>query len=89
MTVFTIDQRFRENFKVDFWGGRPPGSASPKVLAATTFREAEQRFLLLFLEKEEYYCINWFRLPPEPQIPRSPWVGFAEGLIATTFREAE
>jgi hypothetical protein len=32
---------------------RPRGSASRRVRQAMVFREAEQRFLLLFLEKEE------------------------------------
>jgi hypothetical protein len=43
-------------FWLIFWGlaPRPPGSASPNYRLAKTFREAEQRFLLLFLEKEEY-----------------------------------
>jgi hypothetical protein len=38
------------------WGHapKPPGSASPSFGLPTVFREAEQRFLLLFLEKEEY-----------------------------------
>jgi hypothetical protein len=39
-----------------YWGQapKPPGSASPSFgYAYIVFREAEQRFLLLFLEKEE------------------------------------
>jgi hypothetical protein len=37
------------------WGQapKPPGLASLGYVLAMTFREAEQRFLLLFLEKEE------------------------------------
>jgi hypothetical protein len=40
---------------LDIWGHapRPPGSASPSFWSVH-FCEAEQRFLLLFLEKEEY-----------------------------------
>jgi hypothetical protein len=39
------------------WGQapKPPGSASPSFGHETLFREAEQRFLLLFLEKEDYH----------------------------------
>jgi hypothetical protein len=35
---------------------------------AKVFCEAEQRFLLIFLEKEEYYTLNWFigGKPPNP-----------------------
>jgi hypothetical protein len=43
---------------LNFWGARPPnppGSASPKVGQLKVFCEAELRFLLLFLEKEEYF----------------------------------
>jgi hypothetical protein len=42
------------------WGQapKPPGSASPKVGLPVIFCEAELRFLLLFLEKEEYNQIN-------------------------------
>jgi hypothetical protein len=38
-----------------FWGHapKPPGSASPSFEHGIVFREAELRFLLLFLEKEE------------------------------------
>jgi hypothetical protein len=41
---------------VGFWGHapKPPGSASPKFGYGIAFCEAEQRFLPLFLEKEEY-----------------------------------
>jgi hypothetical protein len=51
------------NFTGFFWGQapKPPGSASPRVGQPITFREAELRFLLLFLEREEFYRSSCLR----------------------------
>jgi hypothetical protein len=44
------------------WGhaSKPPGSASPRLGYRIVFCEAEQRFLLLFPEKEENYSTFWY-----------------------------
>jgi hypothetical protein len=57
------------------WGQapKPPGSASPRdgseMVSAKTFCEAEQRFLLLFLEKEEYNRLIGYFLGGKPPNP--------------------
>jgi hypothetical protein len=71
---------------------RPPRSASPSLGHQNVVREAEQRFLLLFLEKEEY---NWSEKSSNPEgilgaCPQTPWVGFAESWASKRLpREAE
>jgi hypothetical protein len=54
-------------------------------LGSWTFREAEQRFLLLFLEKEDHFAKNSFAggMPPDP-LGR-----LHRGLGSWAFREAE
>jgi hypothetical protein len=44
-----------------FWGlaPKPPWFRFAEGLEFKAFCEAEQRFLLLFLEKEEDYLTNW------------------------------
>jgi hypothetical protein len=57
---------------------RPRGSASRRVGPPATFCEAEQRFLPLFLEKEDYL----HQLKPLTSLfwgqPQTPWLRFAE-----------
>jgi hypothetical protein len=62
-------------------GGMPPDPLGRlrRSLGTHTFCEAEQRFLLLFLEKEEYHgpigsLCGWLL----GACPQTPWVGFAE-----------
>jgi hypothetical protein len=45
---------------VVFWGHapRPPGSASPSVGSNKPSAKQNKRFLLLFLEKEEYHSLD-------------------------------
>jgi hypothetical protein len=52
---------------------------------SVAFREAGQRFLFLFLEKEECYWKKWLILSNHlvffwGQAPKPPWFRFAEGL---------
>jgi hypothetical protein len=79
---YNIFNRYYWPIKFLGHAAKPPGSASPRFGPGIVFREAEQRFLLLFLEKEEYYYNIFNRyyrsirfLGVSPQTPR---VGFAE-----------
>jgi hypothetical protein len=51
--IDTLDEYCR----LEFWGARPPnppGSASPRAGSPCSSAKQNKRFLLLFLEKEEY-----------------------------------
>jgi hypothetical protein len=67
-----------------FIGGSPhPASASRNIWTSTVLCEAEQRFLLLFPEKEEYYLTPGLLNRPMVHwglAPKPPWFRFAEDL---------
>jgi hypothetical protein len=74
----------RQNVQLLFWGPapKPPWFRFAEGFGLHIFCEAEQRFLLLFLEKEELSFnpidrnIGFFWGPA----PKPPWFRFAEGL---------